>query len=68
MENKKVSVRGGIGLPGLLFLLFTGLKLTGYIDWSWVWVTAPLWIPFTLVVGFIILYVVIHATASKKRF
>jgi hypothetical protein len=24
-------------------VLFTGLKLTGYIDWSWWWVLAPLW-------------------------
>lgn len=33
----------------MLFLLFLGLKLTGYIAWSWVWVTAPLWIPLALV-------------------
>lgn len=32
-----------IGLPGLLFLLFVGLKLTGVIAWSWWWVTFPLW-------------------------
>ena len=29
----------------LLFLLFLGLKLTGEIAWSWVWICAPLWIP-----------------------
>lgn len=34
-----------ITFPSLLFLLFLGLKLTGYIAWSWWWVTAPLWIP-----------------------
>lgn len=34
-----------IGLPGALFLLFLALKLTGYIDWSWWWVTAPIWLP-----------------------
>ena len=28
----------------LLFVLFVGLKLTGYIAWSWIWVTSPLWI------------------------
>lgn len=28
---------------GLLFLLFLTLKLTNVIDWSWWWVTAPLW-------------------------
>ena len=33
----------GIGFIGLLTLLFIGLKLTGYIAWSWVWVWAPIW-------------------------
>lgn len=35
----------GIGFLGLLTVLFVGLKLTGQIAWSWVWVFAPLWIP-----------------------
>ena len=26
-----------------LALMFIALKLTGFIDWSWWWVTAPLW-------------------------
>jgi len=33
------------GFPGLLTLLFIGLKLTNYIDWSWLWVLSPLWLP-----------------------
>jgi len=37
------SASVGVGLPGLMFVLFTGLKLTNNIDWSWWWVTAPLW-------------------------
>ena len=28
---------------GLLAVLFIGLKLTGYINWSWWLVTLPLW-------------------------
>ena len=36
---------GGIGLPAVLFVVFLVLRLTGTIDWSWWWVTAPLWIP-----------------------
>ena len=24
-------------------VMFVGLKLAGVIDWSWVWVTAPIW-------------------------
>lgn len=40
-ESKARSV--GVGFGGLLFLLFLTLKLTNVIDWSWWWVTAPLW-------------------------
>lgn len=47
------SSSSGIGFIGLLTILFIGLKLTGYITWSWWWVTAPLWIG--LVIGLVIL-------------
>lgn len=30
-------------LPVILFLIFLVLKLCSVIDWSWWWVTAPLW-------------------------
>ena len=39
---------GGVSFLGLLTLLFIGLKLTGYITWSWIWVLAPLWIPISI--------------------
>jgi len=32
-----------------LFVVFLVLKLCGVIDWSWWWVTAPLWGQLTLV-------------------
>ncbi len=32
-----------ITFPAALFLMFLALKLTGQIDWSWWWVTCPLW-------------------------
>lgn len=35
-------------LPTLLLVLFIGLKLTGYINWPWLWVLAPLWIPLVI--------------------
>lgn len=40
---------GGIGFCGLLTIAFIVLKLTGFIDWSWLWVLAPLWIPVAIV-------------------
>ena len=32
-------------LEMVLFVIFLTLKLTGVIDWSWWWMTSPLWIP-----------------------
>ena len=46
----------GIGFGTVLFLVFLVLKLTGNINWSWWWVTSPLWIPLTL--GVIVLCVI----------
>jgi len=48
-DNVKVNNTGGIGFFGLLTLIFITLKLTNYIDWSWWWVLAPLWIPIVLI-------------------
>jgi hypothetical protein len=41
---------GGVGILGLLFVLFVGLKLTAIINWSWWWISAPLWGPLALAV------------------
>ena len=48
---------GGIFMP-LLAVLFIGLKLTGYIAWSWWWVLAPLWGPLVMVLAiFLIVWI-----------
>lgn len=41
---------GGDGVGGLLLVLFIGLKLTGYIAWSWWWVLAPVWLPLVVLI------------------
>lgn len=46
---------GGISLGTVIFIIFLILKLTETIDWSWWWVTAPLWIPVAIVVVFLII-------------
>ena len=33
-----------------LALLFIALRLTGTIAWPWLWVLAPLWLPFTILI------------------
>ena len=50
-EKGSTSYTGGVGFTGLLAVLFIGLKLTGYIDWSWWWVLSPLWIPWVIIFG-----------------
>ena len=53
MANEKTT-SGGIGLGGVLFVVFLVLKLTHVIDWSWWWVFAPIWLPVViLLVGLI---------------
>ena len=32
------------GIPVIFYILFTVLKLTGVIAWSWLWVMCPLWL------------------------
>lgn len=50
---------GGISFFGLLTAIFIGLKLGGAIDWSWIWVLSPLFIPIGLVIGIVLLSLVI---------
>lgn len=42
-NSSNSSATGGIGFSGALFITFLVLKLTGVINWSWWWITAPLW-------------------------
>lgn len=53
-------------LPGLMFLAFLVLKLTGYLAWSWWWVTAPLWIP-TIVISVIAVLSIIAVELKFSR-
>ena len=53
-SNTSSSSAGGIGFFGLLTILFIGLKLTGYIDWSWWWVLSPIWISVSVAVVFLV--------------
>lgn len=56
------SSSSGIGFPGLLTVLFIGLKLTGHITWPWVWVLSPLWISaliFLAIIAVILIFAII---------
>lgn len=52
MENNS-NYTSGLSFSSILFLVFLVLKLTNAIDWSWWWVTAPLWIPAIIFLVFV---------------
>lgn len=45
MSDTSSRSGGGVGVAGLLGVLFIGLKLGHVIDWPWLWVLSPFWIP-----------------------
>lgn len=52
MSNNQTHKSSGVGFCGLLTVALIVLKLTDVINWSWLWVLAPIWLPLavTLVV------------------
>jgi uncharacterized membrane protein len=66
------SSSGGIGVAGALGVAFVVLKLTGVINWSWLWVLAPFWIGWAIflailaVVGLIWLIAVAFGAGKPK--
>lgn len=58
MSKQSDAASGGIGVLGLLGVLFVALKLLGKIDWSWWYVTLPFWGGIVLVFSIIILVLV----------
>ena len=55
---------GGPGFWGWLTILFIGLKLTGFINWSWWLVLAPLWVGLAIVLFVMIIGLIVVGIAS----
>lgn len=62
MSKISSSSSSGIGFTGLLTVLFIGLKLTHYIDWSWWWVLSPIWISAGIVILILLVVLIIYIT------
>ena len=60
MANQKttINMKFPLGFGGILFIVFLILKLCGQIDWSWWWVTCPLWGQLVIVLLFMIVALV----------
>lgn len=53
----------GLGLCDVLFIVFLTLKLTHIIDWSWWCITAPIWIPFGIL---LIIWIILKIFDKNK--
>ena len=66
METEKnYEIKTSGFFTSALTILFIGLKLTGYLEWSWVWVLSPLWITFAA--GLLLMAIVLLVIEIKER-
>ena len=68
MNNERNNTTAcGIGFCGLLAVAFIVLKLTGVIDWSWLWVLAPIWIPTAITIAIIVIVLIVVLAKETLR-
>lgn len=68
MTDEKCTSSSNSNLLTYLAVLFIGLKLTGYIDWSWWIVVSPLWVPFVFgLVLLVVYYVAVFIDTVKGK-
>jgi hypothetical protein len=62
MENN------GFSFSTVVFIILLTLKLSGVIDWSWWWITLPLWwiFPFIIIVIIFALIVLLFERLGDK--
>ena len=58
--NKNIKIECISPLSVVVFLAFFFAKIYNLIDWSWWWVFSPLWIPLTIIIGLIAIFVIIY--------
>lgn len=63
MHNTNTNV--GMSFFEVLTVIFVVLKLVGVINWPWLWVLAPLWIPLSII--FVICFVIAIVKVVRKR-
>jgi len=69
MSESKSTSNTGASTIGILGVAFVVLKLTGFIDWSWWWVTAPFWggiaLAFAIGIAYFVYLVIARAVRRK---
>lgn len=67
MSSQTKTSGNGIGFLGLLAIVFITLKLCNVINWSWWWVTSPLWGRVAVHFAIIAISLLVHAIAIIVR-
>jgi membrane protein implicated in regulation of membrane protease activity len=62
MSSNSNSSNSGMGILGVLQIVFIVLKLCGVIKWGWLTVFIPLWIE----IGLVLLVVLLLALSGKS--
>lgn len=65
-QRINISVGSGLTFGSVLFFIFLVLKLCGVIEWSWWWVTAPLWIGFGLTLVLMVVLALVWAIIFRN--
>ena len=54
MDNNNRS-SGGIGIFTVVGIVFIILKLCKVINWSWIWILSPFWIPIVIIIVIVVI-------------
>ena len=65
-RNENKNVYNGIGILGLLQVVFIALKVAKVIDWSWWLVFIPAWIDIGIFLIIVIIAIIIAVITSKR--
>lgn len=65
-KNNNSGSTGGIFWT-LLAVAFIVLKVTHLIDWPWVWILAPIWIPAAIALAAIVVVMIVVLTKEALR-
>lgn len=63
-----INITAGGWFASLLTVAFVVLKLCSVIEWSWIWVLAPLWIPLAIALLIVITCCIINAIEENKQY
>lgn len=58
------SGTGGLSFLSALQIAFIVLKLTGFIEWSWLWVLSPMWLPVMLMGTLFVVFIVLDGRSE----